>query len=320
MLGTAMARDVGPVNRQPALVLVNPVAGRGRALVAAAELTDALRAAGLPFARVDSRARGHLRDLAAASTGVVLVVGGDGSVHEVLDGLPLRAGAFGPLGVLPAGRGDDFAAGAGLPRDAAGLVAALTGGRHRATDVGHVEITCERGVVTHRFANVVGLGFDAEVAAFAAAGRWLRGRALYLAATLRALWRQRAFAGSVEWQDGAGQFETTNHDGLLMVTTCNGDRYGGGLRIAPGARSDDRLLDVVCVGSRSRRATLRLLRRLLAGTHAADAGVLHRRAAAVVLRPDRPLAVMLDGEPVAARATVLRLSLLGERLLLLGAR
>lgn len=316
MLATSMARDLGEANVTPLLVVANPRAGRGRAGARAEALARALEAAGVPFALATTNARGHATELAAGAAGTVVAVGGDGTVHEVLNGLVARDGHLGPLAVLPAGSGDDFAANAGCAPSIATLVARLRDGTTRAVDFGIARFATARGPAERRFANNAGLGFDAEVVREAHAGRRLRGRALYLAATLRALRRQRAVACDVVTTDRHGS--TTVAGPVLFVSTCNGERVGGGLPFAPGARVDDGLLHVLRVTAPTRGATVSLLLRLLRRRHLADPRVRLDPGRRIDVLPHEPMPLALDGELVADAVTSLQLEVQAGRLLLVG--
>ncbi|MBL8729051.1 MAG: hypothetical protein JNM25_11510 [Planctomycetes bacterium] len=307
-----MARDFVQSNVTPLLVIANPRAGRGRGGPRAEELTRALRAADLPFTLAHSNGPGHATALAAGAPGGVVAVGGDGSVHEILNGLPARGGMLGPLAVLPAGSGDDFAGAAGFPRSAAALVERLRAGTVRAIDVGTAEFDCEHGRMRRRFANNAGLGFEAAVVAAAANARWLRGRPLYLAATLQAVRHQRLVDCELDYTiDGT---TTTTRLPLLFVSACNGNRVGGGLPFVPGARLDDGQLDVLQVTAASRRATLVLLWRLLRARHGSDARVRLARCTQLAVRPATPLPLAMDGELVARSVTRARLGIDAARL------
>ncbi|HEX5052504.1 MAG TPA: diacylglycerol kinase family protein [Planctomycetota bacterium] len=311
-----MARDLVGSNQAPLSLLVNPAAGRGRRQ--AERLAAELARAGMPFSLQRSERPGHLRELAAAARGPIVAVGGDGTVNEVVDGLVPRDGRLGPLAILASGRGDDFAASAGFGSSAAHLVERLAARSTRLVDVAVAAIECEHGLLQRRFANYLGMGFDAEVARAAGGMRLLRGRLLYLAATARALWRQRAIDCDVSYEGTADLPAVHEHVQMLFGAVCNGRRVGGGLRFAPHAELDDGLLDVLRVTSASRRRTLLLLWSLVRVTHLADQRVRLERCRAVTLRSARPVVVALDGEPVAFAARSVRAGLAPERLELIG--
>ncbi len=311
-----MARDLVQSNVAPLLVVANPRAGHGRGARRAAELSAALQAAGRAFELVRTRGPGHATELAAGARAGVVAVGGDGTVHEVLNGLRSRDGVLGPLSVLPAGSGDDFAANAGFAPDAAALVDRLRVGTPRAVDVGLAEFRCELGTLRRRFANDAGLGFEADVVAAAANARWLRGRPLYVVATLRALARQRLVDCELDCE--LAGTTTTTRSRLLFASACNGARVGGGLPFAPDARLDDGLLDLLQVTAASRRATVALLLRLLGRRHLRDPRARLQRCARATLRPAAPLPLAMDGELVARAVTQLQVGVAAERLLLAG--
>lgn len=319
MLGPTMRSDPDGTIRQHALLIVNPAAGCGRSLRAARALESALHAAGLPFTRQDTLGPGHARQLAAASPGPVVVVGGDGTVHEVVGGLPVRDGQLGPLAVLPCGSGDDFAGGVGFAPNPTDLVARLLGGVTRSIDVGLAEFPDSSSLAPRRFVNAAAFGLDAEVAARARQRRFLRGRLLYTMATLTVLRRPPRFLATITRDAGDGTPEVTTTTECAFVSTCNGPRVGGGLLLAPQARSDDGRFDVVQVAGASAPVILWLLAKLLVGRHRSDPRVRATTCVRVQITTPTEVAVALDGEPVPARVQGATFSFLPQRLLLLGA-
>jgi len=318
MFGVPMRGHLAESNREAALVVVNPVAGGGRGGRVADGLEAALRAQGIAYVRRDTDHAGHARQLAAAAAGVVIVVGGDGTVHDAVAGLPERDGRLGPLAVLPCGRGDDFAAAVGFGRNPAALAARLRAGSTRCVDLGEAELT---GRQTHhrRFVNVAGLGFDAEVAARAQRGRHLRGRALYVAATLAALRRLPRFWATLELDLGHAAPPLRQRVELAFVSACNGPRFGGGLEVAPQARPDDGWLDAVRVAGCSSLAALLVLVRLGLRRHLNDRRVTSVRCRALTLTTDVAVAAALDGEPLPEPVTAARFRCSPSRLVLVGA-
>jgi diacylglycerol kinase family enzyme len=314
MLAPPMTRDFVQANVPPLLVIANVRAGRGRGARRTDELVRALRAAGVPFSLEVTDAPGHATALAAGAGGGVLAVGGDGTVHEVVNGLVARDGLLGPLAVLAAGSGDDFAGHAGFPRSPVALVERLRAGRVRPIDVGTAEIDCEHGRLQRRFANNAGLGFEAMVVDAALRARFLRGRPLYLAATLQAVRHQQLVDCELDFVSGG--VRTSTRRSLLFVSICNGARVGGGLPFAPDARLDDGQLDVLQVTAPSRRATLVLLWRLLRARHGRDARVQLTRCTQLTVRPDAAMPLAMDGELVARQVTRVRLGLDAARLAL----
>lgn len=316
MLRVAMPRDLDGSNQGPLLIIANPRAGHGRGRRRADLLEKELDRSGLAWTISFTEQKGHAQQLAAEATGPIVVVGGDGTVHEVVNGLVPREGRLGPLAVLPGGSGDDFAANAQFPADPGELVARLRAAKLRAIDVGAADIDCERGRLHRRFVNHLGFGFDAEVAIAAARTRWLRGSWLYLAATLKALRRQRIVDCALHFDGVDAPIDERRP--LLFASCCNGGRVGGGLGFSPDARIDDGLIDVLAVTSTSRVRTLALLLHLLRRRHLLDPRVRLVRCSAATIVPSVPVACAMDGEGVATQASALRIGVAAERLMLFG--
>lgn len=289
-----------PDSRPPTpLVVVNPVAGYGRAR----RLLPWLRRHLAPLAPhatvVETEAPGHARELAqraaAAGHDRVLAVGGDGTAQEVVNGL-LDDGARVPLAILPEGSGNDLARGLGLPRDLQAALRVAVGDRFMAVDIGRATSVGGDGAVRY-FAAAGGVGFDAQVAAVMAGTRrpWQRGRAGYLLSTLLELQRfhNRSLTFRFETPDGSRVVERV----VLMAAIANGAYYGGGMQICPGATVTDGWLDVCLVGDISRLEAVRQLPGIYRGRHVTHPAVEFVRARSVEIDGDRETCVHLDGEP-----------------------
>jgi diacylglycerol kinase (ATP) len=283
------------------LVIVNPVAGGGRARRAVPTILATLERTGVISEVQYSRHPGDAEDLArrAAAEGLapVIGVGGDGTLQEIVNGL-LTAADPPPLGIVPAGSGNDFARGLGLPLAARHAAALIAGARAVAVDLGRSG--------GRYYLNVAGVGFDAEVAAAVARG----GRWRYLAATVRNLWRYR------------NQPLVVHVDGevvarrALLVAVANGPCYAGGMRICPDARPSDGLLDVCVIGDVTRLEILRLLPGVFFGRHARHPKVEFRRSRVVRIEGPPGTRAHVDGEscgtvPVEFRAVPAALRVLG---------
>lgn len=241
---------------------------------------------------------GHAEVLARAAArdgyAWVAACGGDGTVHEVVNGL-CRAryeddhGDEVPaLYVIPAGTGNDFVRSVGLPSDLNASLDLLARG-------GLAERWIDAGTVAGRyFVNVGGVGFDAEVAAEVnRAGKRLRGAAPYLWALLKKLVTYRNEAVSIDL-DGM-RLERR----VLLVAVGVGSHYGGGMMILPGADPTDGRLDVCIGGDLSKFGTLSLLPRIFSGGHVRHPLVECLRARRVRVEGPRHLHVHADGEVVS---------------------
>lgn len=273
------------------LAVVNPAAGRGAALRAWGRARPVLEAAGLELQVAETGAPGAASDLAAAAAAdgmdVVLAVGGDGTVHEVANGL-LRTphgddGLRTALAVIPAGSGNDFVKQLRIPPDPEGAARLVRAGVIRRVDAGRVG--------DRFFVNGVGVGFDARVAMEARRIRWLRGTPLYILALLRVLGGYRAQRMRVELEG-----REVRHTELTLVTVANGPCCGGGFWLCPDATLDDGILDVLIAERTSRRHILGFLGSALRGTHLGRPEIELEHAQVVTISGDEDLPVHADGE------------------------
>ncbi len=272
-------------------LFVNPVAGRGRALRRYGAIASLMADAGIATTFRRSDAEGHLssavRERAECGAAAVIVVGGDGSVHEAVNGL-LAAGGETALGIIPCGTGNDFAKAAGIPLDwrvaTRELGARLAAGeKPRSVDAGRVN---ER-----YFANGAGVGLDARITAIARRYRLPIGDFVYPLAVLRAM------AGPIVTPPLAVRGENFEHRGpATLVNIANGAWIGGMFPIAPQAAIDDRELDLVLVGPVTRRRIATLVPKLMRRRHLDEPEVYHRRTGRLTIEAAEPTPWHLDGE------------------------
>ena len=264
-------------------MLANPRARRGTRW--AGPVREALTGAGLDVEVLtgDSSAASTRLAAAAVAQGVdaVVAVGGDGLVHCAVQAL---AGTGVPLGIVPAGGGNDLAGALGVPADPAAAVRVIAAGRYRDVDLGRTGA----GVW---WAGVLNAGFDSAVVARAERLRRPRGPLRYDVATYLELAALRAYPMRITL-DGV-----TTEELVTLVAVGNSPRYGGGMLIAPGARLDDGLFHVTVGAAMTRRQLARLKPLVRAGSH-----VRHPRVDVRTAREVRLEAVDLpayaDGEPL----------------------
>jgi YegS/Rv2252/BmrU family lipid kinase len=219
-----------------------------------------------------------------------VVMSGDGLIGRIGGAL---AETDAPMGVIPGGRGNDFARALGIPTDLDAAAKLLATGPDRQIDVGEVGGT--------RFLCIASCGFDSDANRIANEARLLRGNAVYVYAALRALvaWRPARFTLSL---DG----ERIGFSGY-SVAVANTMAYGGGMLIAPGAEPDDGLFDVVSMGEMGKLTCLANLPKVFKGTHVDRPEVNVRRAREVHVEADRPFEVYADGDHIADLPATLRL-------------
>ena len=270
-------------------VLVSPVAGRGRARKLGEAVLGELRAGALAprllAAVTGAEAESAGRRAVAEGCAALVVVGGDGAVHAALQAV---AGTTTPLGVIPAGTGNDLVRALELPVDplaAARAVAQnLLAGSDRRIDVGR---TGDRW-----WATVLCAGFDSAVSDRANRLRWPRGRRRYDVAVFAELVRLRPREVTLVLD---GETRTVP---VTLVAVGNTPWYGGGMKVCPGADPADGLFDVTVVGPITRRELIATRPLLAAGTHVEHAAVTVHRAARVELTCEG-VTTYGDGEPVA---------------------
>ncbi|WP_329522857.1 YegS/Rv2252/BmrU family lipid kinase [Streptomyces jietaisiensis] len=277
--------------------VVNPTAGGSTAAAALLKVARPLREAGAELETEYSDSLTHAQELArrAGERGrVVLAVGGDGIAGGIGGAL---SGTGTVLGLIPAGRGNDFARALGLPTDPAVLARVLL--HHAPRPVDTVEI---ESAVHHRTVVLgsVYAGVDALANRHANHTALLRGAASYYAGGLRAVatWRPARYRVTVDGEEHA-------HHGYTVVA-ANSPYYGSGRLIAPDARVDDGLLEVVMISHAPRRLFFALMRELRTGAHVNRLQVRVLRGREIRIEADRPVPYGADGEveatlPVTAR-------------------
>ena len=294
-------------------LIVNPTAGRGAARRAAHVVRSVLAEGGAGVEVVETARRGHATALAESAVRAgwpaVVALGGDGTVHEVANGV-LRASdghavTAAALGVVAVGSGNDFALLAGLSRDPAEAARRLVSRGERRVDVGRVG---ERW-----FTNGIGVGLDARVAVEANRNRRLRGIGIYLWALAKVLRSFRPPVIRVETDEG----EVMERP-MTLVTVGNGGRHGGGFWICPDASIDDGLLDVCVCDGLGTLQILRFLPKTIRGTHVGASCVHMRRVTRLRITSDTPLPVHADGEILSEDARELEITIAPGRLRLLG--
>lgn len=271
------------------LLVVNPAAGHGRAARRAAEAEHALRETWKDVERVDTAAPGDavslVRKRVEGGLERVVVLGGDGTLHEAANGLlQAQVTERPPVALLPAGTGNDYAKMTGTFGLSTGdAVRRLGRGRVARFDVGRV--------ADEYFVNSIGVGFDAEVTRLVNQATWGSGLLLYLTAALRVIAKFRAFEAEVE-ADGH-----SFSDKLLLLEVGIGPVVGGGFKLTPFARPDDGELDVCAIRSLSVAGILAKLPLAMLGKHTRLPEVRYFRTTRLAFTARQgPVRAQLDGE------------------------
>lgn len=265
-------------------IITNPWAGHGRGEESLRELNAVIRRRDLDCDPVITEYPGHATELArrASEAGEprIAVLGGDGTISEVVDGL---VGSDTVLGVIPTGTGNDVARSLGLPiGDIGRALEVALHANPRPIDVGR-----ERD---RHFVSVLGIGFPSIVADEANSIRWLRGSPAFFFAVYKALHRLRAVPLEIRLDSGTIEMK------CVAVLVQNTPYTGGGLLMAPEADVDDGILDVVLVDDIGKLNLMINFPRVYRGGHFAHPSFTAHRTRAVEVRSAESLPKMFDGD------------------------
>ena len=285
-----------------AVVIVNPTAGRGIAGKQVPEIRRLLgeKAAGWvwQYTRKRGDAEGMARQAAQSGTPLVVAVGGDGTLHEVVNGA-LGSGAT--VGLIPYGTGNDFARSLGLYGSLETACQALTEGVVRHIDVGVIEGKGTEG--ERHFLVLSGTGFDARTAQTVNRGvRGLSGPLAYVWGAILTLRDFQPFALTLTLGN-----EPPRKTKAMFVSFANAETTGGGMKIAPGACVDDGYLDVCLVAEVSKLTLLYQLSQVFSGRHILHPSVSLLRAQSLTVDADPPQPLLIDGEVCGTTPATVRL-------------
>lgn len=277
------------------LLIVNPNANLGRAWRAAADLrpiVDEFGGADWTGTVYPTHAVELARQAAMDGYELIIAAGGDGTVHEVINGLMQVPVEQRPrLGVVPLGSGNDFSFAVGVDSNPAKALRQVFTGTVKRVDVGRMQD--EHGRIEY-FDNALGIGFDATVTIHSRKFTYVRGFLIYLIAVLQTIIlnhdapRMRISTDQENWEEE-----------MLMMVVCNGPREGGGFLVAPQAHPGDGSFHYAGIKRVSRPMMLRLIPEVMNGTHGRFRQVRLGELNRLELEADRPLTIHADGEILA---------------------
>jgi YegS/Rv2252/BmrU family lipid kinase len=273
-------------------LILNPMADMGDAR----RVADGLRSLAAEYSNADwSETSGptHATELARQAAGegyeMVVAVGGDGTVHEVINGLMQVPEKQRPiLGVVPIGSGNDFAHVTGIPLEPAAALAHALKGEPSFIDVGRLQDEHGR---SEYFDNTLGIGFDTVVTLRSHKITFLRGFLMYLVAVIQTI--------ILDFDPAPMHIETDKtawDEHSLMLVVCNGPREGGGFLVAPEAKPDDGIFHYASIGDIGRLMMFRLVPEVMKGTHGRFKCVRMGDCHKMTLKSEKPLFIHLDGE------------------------
>jgi diacylglycerol kinase (ATP) len=278
-------------------VIVNPAAGANSTHRKWPGIQSILKKIGLSFDFEFTEGQGHGIELARLATAEgydgLVAVGGDGTIHEVANGI-METGNLRDtsLGIVCTGTGSDLVRSLGIPRDPAHACNSLTSLRRLKIDVGLVKYQRKGQACQRYFVNSAGIGFDATVvAATAQLPKYFGGTIPYLTGLLRSFLGYRN--KNVSFKIGEKIVEKAR---VLSIVVANGRYFGGGMHIAPEAKLDDNLLDMIIVGDFGKLELLKVFSRVYKGTHLTYPKVRLEKGTEIEIESRQKFLLHADGE------------------------
>lgn len=266
-------------------IIVNPWSGEGKKKKLHARAIAYFQKLGQEVRVVASERPGQIKEIAHSLTregkGDVVVIGGDGTLHDALNGFTNFDKCA--LGLIPAGTGNDFAAAANIPSEPEAAVELIVKGAPRYTEF----MQLPRGV---RGLNVAGTGIDVEILRRCRASKWLRGKLQYLISLIISLIKFKNYDLTVRVNGREVRYKT------LIACVGNGFRFGGGIRMCPQAVLGDNLLDFVAVDNVKKSRILPAFIKLMQGRILEEKFSRFERCDHIEIFSERPLTVQVDGE------------------------
>lgn len=291
-----------------AKVIVNPAASGGRVRQQWPQLRETLRHGGLRFDAELTARPGHATEIArqALEQGFryFVAVGGDGTVHEVVNGLVTerRVPPEVTLSIIPGGTGSDYVRLLGLSRDPAQACQTTLGQQTRTMDIGEIECLSDGEPVTRYFVNVAGLGFDGDVAVrMRHMSKRISGTLPYLTNLVLTLlsYENKDVQLSVDGQPLQGRYNS--------VIVCNGQYFGGGMWVGPQAAPDDGIFDLVLLKDLNKLEFLLNVPRVYKGTHLTHPKVQALQGREVQVEARQRMFIQAEGELVGEAPVTFRI-------------
>lgn len=276
--------------------IVNTVSGNGRGRKIWARVQRLLEERKIPYLVEFTKGPGHATEIARAAARsnvqAVVGIGGDGTVHEVGNGL---VGTEIPMGYIPAGSGNDFALAQNIPSDPEQALQRVLNHQVRRVDTADIGDRLMIGFA--------GVGFDAKVADTVNRSpfkRWA-GRSIYFFGAFQVLTRFRPAAVTLHIDGKRHEYQ-----GLWLVAVTNNPYYGGGMKICPDAQNDDGLLDICCVHDLNHVQFLKMFPSVYEGKHVNHSSATLLRGKEITIDSGTPLVVHADGEIIGSTPLSIR--------------
>lgn len=285
--------------------ILNPVAGRGKAYKAIKYIRNLLRDKKIEHEFSITNAPGHATSIAEYTkekTETIVAIGGDGTVNEIVNGL---INSKAKLGLIPLGSGNDFARSLNIPDKIDEAINIILNKKTMFVDIGKVKTNTVNTQPTERFfINGIGIGFDATVALESKKINRLRGIPLYLTAVIKSILKYKTPNFRLKIDD----FITKSK--FFLIAVGNGISSGGGFKLTPDAKLNDKKLDVCYVEDLSILKILKMLPSSLKGTHRKYKEVHYKTAKYLNISSTNSFNVHADGEIVGYNVNNVEISLI----------
>jgi len=280
--------------------IVNPTSGRGKGLVFGKRLQEKLAPLKLEYDLVYTERPRQATDLAEKASrnfDVIVVVGGDGTLQETINGM---ADSKKALGILPVGSGNDFVRAIPIPVQLDRSLDILLRNKRKRIDLARVN--------DRIYHNGVGIGFDAWAVHTGNKVKRLRGNAIYLYSVLHTLVSYKPGPVEIQFNDRVERKK------YFLMTVANGVSLGGGFYLTPDAEIDDGLLDLCLIEDMPRAAVIRNLLKVYSGKHKDDHRVELVRTKKISIRSEEGFAAHADGELLSLNMNELDVEILPKKI------
>jgi YegS/Rv2252/BmrU family lipid kinase len=287
------------------LFIANPVAGKGKTHKLLTKIENFLSEHHIDYKLILTTKPGDINNIVQnldENFEKIIVIGGDGTLHELINAENINLKT---LGVIPTGSGNDFALTLGLKKSLTEDLKTILERKTLSLDIGYAELTEFSGKkFSFLFANSLGIGFDAEVAASVKKIKFIRGLILYLIGVFITLIRYKYRNITIK----TDSIELT--EPLFMISIGNGKTAGGGFKLTPLANPIDGLLDICLVKKISKFKVLRILPLAIFGKHITNSSVLYFKTKNLEIESDKPIYIHADGEIKSDQVKSIKITLL----------
>jgi YegS/Rv2252/BmrU family lipid kinase len=272
-------------------IILNPIAGGGRAINIEKQLIEYLRHRKIVFQLEKTNRPQHATELSrqmCKELDIIVALGGDGTLNEVAAG---ALGSIASIAPFPIGSGNDFNRIIGIPRKMALAIDTIISGTKRLIDIGKVVMQNSLGTIqVKHFINTLGIGIDAQIAKEVKGIKYLRGLPLYILAAIKAL---SHYSPNVYSISDSG---TTRKETAYLLCAGNGIYEGGGFKMLPDANPSDSKLNICLIRKMSVWNALPLVPKIIQGTHGDHEMISMWDSKRINISSIRPFILHGDGE------------------------